>query len=52
MKEDRKWSLEANDNWPEGKAHSRHASVQACAQNFDMVEEKKCFTSVMRDTRG
>ena len=41
MKEDRKWSLEANDNWPEGKAHSRHASVQACAQNFDVVEGKE-----------
>lgn len=56
VKEDRKWSLEANDNWPGGQAHSRHASGQACAQNFDVVvkggEGKKCFTSVMRDTRG
>lgn len=37
VKEDRKWSLEANDNWPGGQAHSRHASGQACAQNFDVV---------------
>lgn len=50
VKEDRKWSLETNNNWLGGR-RTLDKGVQACVQNFGASREKKCSTSVMRDTR-